>query len=156
MQYVIRTDEPFRGHCQSVLNPDGTVAYTDALTVAEYQKECGFPICVVSEAKMAQLVWDFEQTLKTKPKPITKERYWEMLEVLPPCRWHNAGGFEVFHVSEHLTGPLVSWFAHRGAIHQQYWEFVDDCRLTDEALVEMLTRETKASRDAKIKLGDER
>ena len=37
MQYLIRTDEPFRGHCESVLNKDGTVGYTDGLTIEQYR-----------------------------------------------------------------------------------------------------------------------
>ena len=74
-------------------------------------------------------------TLKTKPKAITEERFMYGLEVLPPCRWHNAGGFEVFHISERLTGNLVSWFAHKG---DRYWEFTEADNLPDDALADML------------------
>ena len=135
MQYIIRTDQPFDGHCQSVLNKDGTVAYTDGLTLAQYVAENGFPMRIIGEDEMDNLVNTHYETMKSKPTQITRSRFWEMLEVLPPCRWHNAGGFEVFHVSEHLTGPLVSWFAHKG---ERYWEFTDDCHLSDDTLVALL------------------
>lgn len=140
-QYILKADEPFAGHVQSVLMDNGTVAYTDGLTVAEYERERGFPVRIVSEAELDQLLAAHYQSLKTKPLRITEDRFDWMLNVLPPCRWHRVGGFEVFHVSERLTGPLVSWFAHRGA---DYWEFTEDCRLSDGALAVLLS-ETEVS-----------
>ena len=92
MQFLIRDDEPFRGHCQSVLNKDGTVAYTDGLTVAEYEAERGFKVKVIEEPAFDALMQAHYESLKTKPIIITKEAFWYALEVLPPCRWHHVGG----------------------------------------------------------------
>ena len=50
---------------------------------------------------------------KYGPKPIreiTEARYWEMLEVLPPCKWRHSAGGESFHVSEYMSGNFVNWF----------------------------------------------
>ena len=136
MQWIIRTDEPFRGHAQSVVNPNGTVAYSNGQTLEEYRATCGFPVRVLSSDEFDKMLDSFHNTLKTRPERITKERFWEMLEILPPCRWHNAGGFEFFHVSERHTGNLVSWFAHQG---NHYWEFVDEASIPDAKLVELLS-----------------
>ena len=137
MKWLLRADQPFKGHCESVLNKDGTVAYTDGLSVAEYEQEHGFPVRVIDDAEFDALLSAHYETLKTKPQPITERRFWDMLEVLPPCRWHNAGGFEVFHVSERLTGNLVSWFAQRNGNH---WEFTDNANLPSADLAAMLRK----------------
>lgn len=136
MQWIIRDDEPFRGHAQSVLNRDGTVAYTNGETLAQYRETCGFPVRVVDSDEMDRLCDTFHNTLKTKPKRISKQRFWDALEVLPPCRWHNCGGFEVFHVSERLTGDLVAWYAHRG---DRYWEFTEQAGISDDKLTALLS-----------------
>lgn len=43
-------------------------------------------------------------------KEITAERFWEMLEVLPPAKWRNDGNMEIFHNPEHIVADLVDWF----------------------------------------------
>ena len=135
VQYIIRADQDFRGNAQSVLNTDGTVAYTNGLTLAQYAAECNFPLKVVTSIEMMKLADKYEDTLITAPRRITKERFWDMLEILPPCRWHTVTGFEVFHVSERLTGDLVSWFAERDG---KYWEFTNRASLTDAQLSDIL------------------
>ena len=122
MQWIIRTDQPYQGHAQSFLNGDGTVAFTDGLSVAEYMAERGFTVKVINDHDVSVLDAKQLDGLITDPQPITEQRFQDMLNVLPPCRWHNAGGFEVFHISERLTHDLVSWFAHKDG---QYWEFTD-------------------------------
>lgn len=53
--------------------------------------------------------------VKTAPAPITRERFTEMLEVLPPSRWNRGDYVEFFHVCERLTDNLVSWFGRVGS-----------------------------------------
>lgn len=67
--------------------------------------------------------------VKTAPKPVTKEKFHEMLEVLPPCRWNRGSFVEFFHVSERLSGNLVAWF---GRVGDTYWEMWDDAALDAE------------------------
>lgn len=114
MQWLIRTDEPFRGHCQSVINPDGTIAYTDGLTVDTYEAANGFPVRVVGDDEFNEMIQEFVNGLISAPVEITEERFWEMLEVLPPSKWTHHDGIEMFHVCERITHNLVSWFAHLG------------------------------------------
>jgi hypothetical protein len=60
----------------------------------------------------------------TVDEAVTKctERFWDALEVLPPCKWGHVEHFEVFHVSERITGNLVDWYASDG---ESYWHVVE-------------------------------
>jgi hypothetical protein len=42
---------------------------------------------------------------------ITAEKYDEMLNVLPPKKWHTTGGLQRFLMSEHWSGPYTSQYA---------------------------------------------
>lgn len=139
---VIHSNEQFTGSLVTTATLDNGVYYMDLsstlhndnkgpLTLQQYQIRVTPFVKVTSWAEYDKLTADFEQSLVTMPKVIDSERFNDMLEVLPPCRWHNCGGYEVFHVSERLTGDLVSWFAHTG---DHYFEFTDTCRATDDHL----------------------
>jgi hypothetical protein len=65
------------------------------------------------------------------PWAITEERWWEMLEVLPPSKWRHSAGCESFHVCEYLSGNVVSWFVRLG---EQYYELQDVDSLTPAEL----------------------
>jgi hypothetical protein len=67
-KYLIRTDEPFRGHVQSVLMPDGTVAYTDGLTPEQYAAERGFPVAIIGDKQLGALVETYVDGLVTDPR----------------------------------------------------------------------------------------
>lgn len=58
---------------------------------------------VVTLDEMATRV---KERFSTPPKPITKERFWQLLEVLPPSRWRSTGNSESFFVPEALTGTI--------------------------------------------------
>lgn len=45
---------------------------------------------------------------------ITKEKFHEMLNVLPPKHWTNSGGFESFLMIEHYSGPFTEQYFRRG------------------------------------------
>ena len=64
--------------------------------------------------------------VKTAPHVIDRDRFYYMLEVLPPCRWNRGAFIEFFHVSERLTENLVSWFAR---VDGRYYEMWDDAAL---------------------------
>lgn len=52
------------------------------------------------------------------PVEITKQQFWEMLEVLPPCKWTRSKGYEVFYVSEALAADIHAWHVRIGG---RYW-----------------------------------
>lgn len=127
--YLIKAAEPFRGHTQSILyrDEDGIerVAYTGRpsvtqgavvlqertpdLTLAEYEAERGQVFKRITKEELDALNEAHVASLITEPEPMSEERYNELLEVLPPCRWATVGGAETFHISERLTGNLVQW-----------------------------------------------
>lgn len=56
-----------------------------------------------------------EQDYLSKPlERITKERFQEMLEILPPMRWKNDNGIETFMMCEFTIGDVTQQYAHRG------------------------------------------
>jgi len=142
MQFIIRADQPYKGSVLSVMLPDGTVAYTDGLTLEEYADKCAHPIKAISENEWERLDNAFESNLKTKPTEITEERFDEMLSILPPSRWHDVGSYNVFHVCEHIRGNLVNWFARRDG---KYWQFIDSCFATDSELASKLNAAREGS-----------
>jgi hypothetical protein len=152
--YIIKKG-PFYGSTQSIIYTDAQgverVAYSgkprvmqgdtvlDAgapdLTWLEYIAERGDNFERISEAQLDKLMQAHFDSLKSPPQAISKERFWELLECLPPSRWQNISGAEVFHVSERLSGNLVQWCARIGANH---YAFTDDAALSVEKLREIL------------------
>src|SRR5574340_1594421 len=69
-------------------------------TAAEYK-------CPV-ELQDTDVAWKAHQDARlTEPVEIDKARFWEMLEILPPCRWVRGDSSESFHMSEHTTGNVT-------------------------------------------------
>ena len=56
------------------------------------------------------------------PKQVSKARYWEMLEVLPPEKWERSEGADVFRLMEAISGDLHSFFF---CIGENYFEMVN-------------------------------
>jgi len=67
----------------------------------------------------------YEDGFKSGPEEITKERFFEMLEVLPPVAWHDTSDGESFKMSERTAGPVTSIFVRLG---DRYFTFSDDIR----------------------------
>jgi len=128
--WIIKADQPYSG-VQSFLTPDGTVAYTDGLTIEQYEAERGIKLKAISDAELDELQSAFEAGLVTDPVEETEADFWYALEVLPPCRWRTVQGVELFHVSERLTADLVSW---HGQIKGRYFTFTDQARRPMEEL----------------------
>lgn len=42
---------------------------------------------------------------------ITKEQWWDALEVLPPENWRTVAGVEIFRMCEYLTGNITGHYA---------------------------------------------
>lgn len=139
--WLIRDDEPFR-HAQSFLLPDGTVAYTDGLTPLQYAADHGFPVRVVTDAQLDDMIAAYEASLITDPVEETEEQWWYALEVLPPCKWRTVRGVELFHISERQTGNLVNWHAR---LNGKFYTFVDDAA---RDMGELAEKVAKAQRPA--------
>jgi len=122
--WIIRTDQPFRGHSQSVLLTDGTVAYTSPRqTFDEYKAENGDHFKVIDDATLDALLTAFEASRRTEPTAVTEERYWDALECLPPTKYSKVAGVTLFHICERITGELVDWYAVYNGQHFTLCDF---------------------------------
>lgn len=90
---------------------------------------------IVNREQLDQLIEEHNKSLITPPEEVSEEHYINMLEVLPPCRWHASGSKTYFHVSERLTGNLVNWFCSVGGKH---FSFTNDASLSTEKLNEIM------------------
>lgn len=56
------------------------------------------------------------------PVEVTEEKFMEMLEALPPMRWHQSHDFESFLMSEYWSVPYTHQYVRRGHGDQAtYW-----------------------------------
>lgn len=141
MGNLLQVGVPFQGWIQALTftDPEG-VERVDCYggpspTVAEYAKEQGKEFKVLSDEEFNGVIREFMESKKTRPEPVTAERWEDMLNVLPPCRWSTRAGFSVFHVSEREYGNLVSWYAKRG---ESCWTFTQPANLSEAELSNIL------------------
>jgi len=67
-----------------------------------------------------------------EPKKINLERFDDMLNVLPPCKWSRGSITESFFISEAETEDLHRWFAR---IDNHYFELVAPRSLRHEDII---------------------
>lgn len=108
------------------------VGYSGNKTLTEYLALKGHEnYIVLSEKERTERTKKFLHDQCTKPKECSEEHYYEMLEVLPPCRWNGS----LFHVSERLTHNLVNWYFKKD---KKYYGFVSYDNLTNDQLNEII------------------
>jgi hypothetical protein len=73
-----------------------------------------------------------EEAVIKAPIRISEERFMDLLEVLPPCRWATRGNEETFYMPEPLTGTVVRWAARIGI---DYFELVDRKHRTHDDVI---------------------
>lgn len=71
----------------------------------------------------------------TQPVQVTEERYWEMLEVLPPLDMHTSNLGTTFKMIERYSGNITDIFAQIGDI---YWNFRDRDSMRHEEIIEKI------------------
>lgn len=139
--YLVSTKN-FRGSCYSNLI-DGVSPYsgrTRAEIEAQYPDEKFIEVDWDGFEKMLK---DYEKNLITGWTEITEERYWEMLEILPPMNWRNlTAGINIFCISEALTGSLHAHFlklSNKGEV--KYYEATKDRFTKNEDLLKEIYTE---------------
>jgi hypothetical protein len=70
----------------------------------------------------------------TGPQRIDRERWDELLNVLPPCHWVRCDSTESFHISEAITGNL---YTHCVRIGDKYFTLVEERPTRHSDLVRM-------------------
>ena len=74
-----------------------------------------------------------ENSFKSEPVEITRDRFHEMLNNLPPVAWnYRDPAFESFKMSERTTGSITTIFVR---IHDRYLAFSDTCTLPHRVCV---------------------
>jgi hypothetical protein len=73
-----------------------------------------------------------EAILRTSPVEITEERFLEMMNILPPLGWRNAGFTESFKMCEMTSGNFTGIFARIG---KRYFTFQDLVSLPHHEIV---------------------
>ena len=72
------------------------------------------------------------------PTEITKQRFWELLEVLMPADWTQAGSTESFRVIECQTDDLYTWCARVG---ERYFEMILPKKTTHAQIIKLVKKE---------------
>lgn len=139
--YIHRT--PYAGCVTTAHTINGTswVDYqSEPITLADYLAANPDQVATEPEA-FDKVLFDYYASRCTPAKPITLDRWEYALEVLPPRKWRKVDGVEMFHVSEHLDGPLVYWYTRMAG---QCFEIVD----VANAAMETIVRKTREAVEA--------
>jgi len=144
MKQTLKNDEfgvcrviykPGERHIQSAtyINKDGVerVQFTGGKTLDEYMADKvgqGFEVMPYDMA--APMMEAAQLAAYCKPwQEITKEQWWDMLEVLPPEKWQKVAGVEIFRMCEYTSGTVTGHYARLG---ERYFSANRDIR-TDYA-----------------------
>lgn len=73
-----------------------------------------------------------EQSFCHGPQQTTKERFWDMLEVLPPVGWKTTESGESFKLSERTSGLITAIFCRIG---DNYFELYDKITLGHDEII---------------------
>lgn len=96
--------------------PEGKEAY---LKYAEQEKSRNYKIMTFGEYCMEER----KHYLSYPITEVTEDKFWEMLEVLPPKNWVTINRCEEFCMIEHLTDPYTSQYARKD--NKYYHKTVD-------------------------------
>lgn len=85
------------------------ISYLNPLNFEQYNEQHGGNLKTASEEEIAKLFEEHEQkNILSFFTEITEERYDNLLECLPPKRWHKHKGLEIFFMAECYTGNIYS------------------------------------------------
>lgn len=133
MEILYIYKEPFKGSIENTMTKGGTVHYTgeavtreyvkengslvwetkyiNGLTFEQYNEQNGGNLKIATSEEIDTLFQTYTETLISDFEEITEEKFYYMLECLPPCRWHTHKGVELFYISEAYTSNLHSFGA---------------------------------------------
>lgn len=114
---------------------------TQDMTLQEYRDYKGNQnLIAISDEEMDVLFQKYEKSLEKPWAEITEAEYWDALECLPPCKWHDLNSrFNSFFISEAYTGSL-----HRHCIKDRktdkYYSALRCRFIKDKELIEQLEK----------------
>lgn len=107
------------GRLHTALNAKGVCMFTGK-TVEEMQQGSDDALELMPFVEALELAEAASRARYCRgPERISKERYEEMLNVLPPENWQRGVGFSCFRLSERLSGAIASFFVRIGDSYYQ-------------------------------------
>jgi len=120
-RFLVRADRKITGIGDTT--SDGIhVDYTDGMTIREYEELHGCRFDILTLTEFLPLYEAYLNSLITPPKEISEEECLDMMEILPPCRYHMWDGVTLFHMREKITGSIAVWCAR---YKSRYYTFRD-------------------------------
>lgn len=102
-------------HIESYIKPDGFVAYQDNPTTPDAYLASNPGAIILPLDDAVKKIRALDRAEYCKPwVEISKETWWDMLEVLPPEKWQTVGGVEMFRMSEYTCGNITGHYARIG------------------------------------------
>lgn len=98
-------------------------------TLEEIRKR--YPEAIYTSFEEASAMMD--AAAKLPPEEITEEKFWYMLEALPPVGWKHGADCESFKMSERWSGNITYIYAR---ISNKYFEMRDDIRTPHDVIIE--------------------
>jgi hypothetical protein len=117
----------------TTFNPVTRTDYYSHKTLEQMQAEHGPNPLVLIDSETCRREIDAHHT--TPVKFIDDERYHDLLEAMPPCKWQRTQGVTMFHLGERITNNIVTWVCCAGS---QHYEFNADADMTAQAVVDAI------------------
>jgi hypothetical protein len=83
-------------------------SYKNQLNFEEYNAKHNGKFTEATEEEIDTLFAEHRNSLISEFTEITEDRYFDMLECLPPKRWHTCEGVEIFYMCECYTDDLYT------------------------------------------------
>lgn len=127
---------PFSGNVQTWVE-NGKIAYhPEVKSIEEYSTLKGFEVKLITWDEYSVLHDKFYEEPFTE---ITEEKYFNMLECLPPLKWHDINSrFNIFFCSEAMSGKMNGAYVMDND-NKKYYAGTINRFLTDTQILEKLT-----------------
>lgn len=141
--YLVNLDQEFKGHAQSIVDRETSFVYYTDMKLDDYVKDRGVKNWHLLDWDSYYEMYDkpYHEKLGSKPfKQISEERYWDMLECLPPMKWHDIErGVNIFFISEAYTADLHDCFiCLNNGREKKYYSALRSKYIKDEDVIAQL------------------
>lgn len=136
-RYIIDLDCKNKSSVETFTLPNGTVAYTDGLSIEQYiSSKPDKRLKVISVEEMQQRYKEHIKELQGPYEECTEEKYYEMLDILPPKRWYKLSDtIFMFFVGEPYSGSLHSIYIY-DKLKDKYYTTIRDILMGDDELLQ--------------------
>jgi len=128
---------PGQTFCIDVINPETGRTWIQGQTPEEVQARCPGAQLMTCAAFDASRGTALAARFLRPPVEINEERWFDMLEVLPPEDWHRGAGSESFKMCERTDGEWTGCFVRIGV---RYWELTRKASTPHAELVDMVRK----------------